>query len=66
MSDVEYEISKMEITAPVSKVGSNLLTELCDIEKIMRNPADNPGKLIELKAMVGAPGLTEEFRQQID
>ena len=65
ISDVEYEISKMEITAPVSKVGSNLLTELCDIEKIMRNPADNPGKLIELKAMVGAPGLTEEFRQRL-
>jgi hypothetical protein len=65
LSNLEYEIKKMDVNVPVSKQGSSLLTELCDVEQIMNHPADNTGRIIELKAMVNAPGLTSEFRQRL-
>lgn len=65
LSNLAYELTKMDINVPISRQGNSLLTELCDIEKIMNDPADNPGRIIELKAMVNAPGLTKEFRQRL-
>lgn len=65
ISDIKYEITKMDIHVPLKKQGSNLLTELCEIEQIMKLPENNTGRIIELKAMVQAPGLTKEFRQRL-
>lgn len=63
LADIKYELEKMEIRANITNVGSNLMTELMNLEEIMATPADYPGKAEKLKEIEQSPKLTEEFRR---
>lgn len=62
LSKVEYEITKMSINQNITKTGCNAMTSLCQIEKIMKNPASNQGKVLELKNAAEMPQLTRTFQ----
>lgn len=63
--DIKYELEKMEISANITNVGGNLMTELMRLEEIMAAPADYQGKALELKEIEESPKLTEEFRHTL-
>ena len=65
LSDIKYELVKMEIDANITSIGMNLMTELMQIEEIMKAPADYLGKAVELKEIEESTKLTEEFRHTL-
>lgn len=65
ISDIKYNLEKMEINANITNVGVNLMTELMKIEEIMKAPADYLGKAVELKEIEESTKLTEEFRHTL-
>lgn len=62
LADIRYELEKMEVRANITNEGSNLMTKLIQLERVMEAPADYPGKAVQLKEIEGSDKLTEEFR----
>lgn len=61
LSKVDYELERMTLDVKITKTGSNAMTKLCEIEKILKNPMDNKGRILELKEAVEMPQLTKQF-----
>lgn len=62
LTEADYEITKMSIDAEITKTGANVMTALCRIENIMKNPLENSGQILILKQAVEFAQLTREFR----
>ncbi len=62
LSKVDCEVTKMVIDKEITKTGSNVMTKLCEVEKILKNPKAHKGKILELKEVAEIPQLTNQFR----
>lgn len=62
LAKADHELIKMSVDVPITKMGSSSMSELHDVEKIMNNPYENRGKVIELKQATEMPQLSEQFR----
>ena len=65
LSQVKYEKTYMDIDTDVTKVGKNVMTRLCETEKIMKNAQGNQSRLLELKETDEIPQLTSAYRNQL-
>lgn len=65
LADVKYSIEKMDVTAYIFNVGSNLMTHLNRLEDIMKTPADFQGEIIKLINLEKEDALTDEFRHRL-
>lgn len=61
LSKVDYELEQLTLDVKITKIGSNAMTKLCEVEKILKKPEDNKGRILELKEAVELPQITRQF-----
>ena len=65
LADVDYTMEKMEVTAPLTKTGNNLMTMLCQLEDVMDSPEKYVGQVVQLKEIEESDTLTVEFKNYL-
>ena len=58
-------MEKMEVTAPLTKTGNNLMTMLCQLEDVMDSPEKYVGQVVQLKEIEESDTLTVEFKNYL-
>ncbi len=62
LADSEYQLTEMTIDCPITKKGTNFMMDLCQMEKIMKDPEQYQGRIAELKKVSESSMLTDRFR----
>lgn len=65
LSKVDYEMERLTLDVKIRKTGSNAMTKLCEVEKILENPEDNKGCILELKEVAELPQITKQFSSML-